>query len=231
DADDERDARVHRLVDRVLREGGGNVDHGAIRSGLLHRVLDRIEDRNPVDLLASLPRRHARDHLGAVVEHAARVEGAVPSRDALHDDAGRASDENAHAASAARAITARTASSMSLSAGRPRWPRSSRPSFSLVPVSRITIGMRTLRRSSAARSPRATSSHRVMPPKMLKSTARTRPSRVRMLIAASTFSGLLEPPMSRKFAGFPPWNWIRSMVAMARPAPFTTHPMEPSSFT
>ena len=66
---------------------------------------------------------------------------------------------------------------------------------------------------------------------MLKSTARTRVSRVRIFIANSTFSGLLEPPMSRKFAGFPPWNWIRSMVAIASPAPFTTQPIDPSSFT
>ena len=32
---------------------------------------------------------------------------------------------------------------------------------------------------------------------------------------------LAPPPMSRKLAGSPPYSWMMSMVAMARPAPFT----------
>jgi hypothetical protein len=36
------------------------------------------------------------------------------------------------------------------------------------------------------------------------------------------------PPTSKKLAGVPPCNLMMSMVAMARPAPFTIHPMFPS---
>ena len=37
------------------------------------------------------------------------------------------------------------------------------------------------------------------------------------------------PPTSRKLAGLPPCNERASIVAMARPAPFTKQPMLPSS--
>ena len=38
-------------------------------------------------------------------------------------------------------------------------------------------------------------------------------------------------PTSRKFAGFPPCNFTRSMVPIARPAPLTIQPIFPSSAT
>ena len=41
--------------------------------------------------------------------------------------------------------------------------------------------------------------------------------------------GVAPPPTSRKLAGEPPFNFMMSMVAMARPAPLTRHPMSPSS--
>ncbi|MNC96405.1 hypothetical protein D3C83_137680 [compost metagenome] len=50
-----------------------------------------------------------------------------------------------------------------------------------------------------------------------------------ILNAAVTFSAVAPPPTSRKFAGRPPNSLIVSMVAMARPAPFTMQPMLPSS--
>ena len=37
------------------------------------------------------------------------------------------------------------------------------------------------------------------------------------------------PPTSRKLAGSPPSCWMMSIVAIARPAPFTMQPMLPSS--
>src|SRR5436853_627306 len=49
--------------------------------------------------------------------------------------------------------------------------RMARPSASLVPTSRTTIGTRVFTWSSAETMPLATSSQRVMPPKMLNSTA------------------------------------------------------------
>ena len=42
-----------------------------------------------------------------------------------------------------------------------------------------------------------------------------------ILKAAMTCCIVAPPPMSRKFAGSPPCNLMISMVAMARPAPFT----------
>ncbi len=56
----------------------------------------------------------------------------------------------------------------------------------------------------AVTMPFATSSQRVMPPKMLKRIAFTFGSAVTMRSAVTTFSGLDDPPMSRKFAGSPP---------------------------
>jgi hypothetical protein len=53
---------------------------------------------------------------------------------------------------------------------------------------------------------------------------------LRMILkAAVTFSLLAPPPTSRKLAGSAPYSFMMSMVAMARPAPFTMKPMFPSS--
>ncbi|KAA6417230.1 MAG: malate dehydrogenase [Trebouxia sp. A1-2] len=45
---------------------------------------------------------------------------------------------------------------------------------------------------------------------------------------ASTCASVALPPTSKKLAGEPPCSLMMSMVAMARPAPFTMHPMLPS---
>ena len=50
-----------------------------------------------------------------------------------------------------------------------------------------------------------------------------------ILKAAVTFSSSAPPPTSRKFAGRPPESLMMSIVAIARPAPFTMQPMSPSS--
>jgi hypothetical protein len=42
-------------------------------------------------------------------------------------------------------------------------------------------------------------------------------------------SGVAPPPTSKKLAGVPPFSLMMSMVAMARPAPLTRHPISPSS--
>ena len=39
--------------------------------------------------------------------------------------------------------------------------------------------------------------------------------------ASVTCAAVAPPPTSRKLAGVPPWSLMISMVAMARPAPFT----------
>ena len=51
-----------------------------------------------------------------------------------------------------------------------------------------------------------------------------------ILNALVTCSLLAPPPTSRKLAGSPPKYLMMSMVAMARPAPFTRQPMLPSSW-
>ena len=68
-----------------------------------------------------------------------------------------------------------------------------------------------------------------MPPKMLTRIAFTLSSERMSLKASATLSAVVAPPTSRKFAGDPPWSWIRSIVAMARPAPLTMQAMSPSS--
>ena len=50
------------------------------------------------------------------------------------------------------------------------------------------------------------------------------------LKAADTFSFEAPPPTSKKLAGYLPCNFIISIVAIANPAPFTMHPIEPLSF-
>jgi hypothetical protein len=68
-----------------------------------------------------------------------------------------------------------------------------------------------------------------MPPKMLMKIAFTAASERRMRKAAATFFASAPPPTSRKLAGIPPAALTVSIVAIARPAPFTMQPMLPSS--
>ena len=51
------------------------------------------------------------------------------------------------------------------------------------------------------------------------------------LLVDRSRSGVAPPPTSRKFAGSPPCSLMRSIVAIARPAPFTMQAMLPSSET
>ncbi|MNF09003.1 hypothetical protein D3C80_2095600 [compost metagenome] len=52
-----------------------------------------------------------------------------------------------------------------------------------------------------------------------------------ILKPAFTVSAFAVPPTSKKFAGSPPANLMISIVAIARPAPFTIQPTLPSSLT
>ena len=105
------------------------------------------------------------------------------------------------------------------------------PRSTLVPSMRTTIGTGTPSSFTAAMTPWASMSQRRMPPKMLMRT------RLHVLVrhqddakALSTCSALAPPPTSRKFAGSPPASLMMSIVAIARPAPFTMQPMLPSSW-
>src|SRR5438034_886706 len=83
-------------------------------------------------------------------------------------------------------------------------------------------------RSSAARIPRATSSQRVIPPKMLKKIERTCSSRVITSSASTTPSALPPPPRSQKFAGRPPACATTSTVDIPSPAPLARTPTPPA---
>ena len=74
-------------------------------------------------------------------------------------------------------------------------------------------------------------SHRIIPPNIFTRIPLTLGSSRIMLNAVVTWSSLAPPPTSRKLAGSPPYNLITSMVAIAKPAPFTMQPISPSSFT
>jgi hypothetical protein len=101
----------------------------------------------------------------------------------------------------------------------------------LVPFNRTTNGTRGLTCWKASINPRATSSQRVMPPKMLNSTAFTFSSD-RITSTASTIASAFEPPpASRKFAGRPPAWATTSSVDITSPAPLPRMPMSPSSLT
>ena len=104
-----------------------------------------------------------------------------------------------------------------------------RPFSSLLPFMRTTTGTLTERSRTAAMTPSASTSQRRMPPKMLMSTALTSASASRMRKAFLIWSAFAPPPTSRKLAGAPPASLMMSMVAMARPAPFTMQPTLPPS--
>ena len=106
---------------------------------------------------------------------------------------------------------------------------SSAASAAFVPTIRTTIGTSRSCWARASIRPRATSSPRVMPPKMFTRIALTLGSSRISRIAAATRSAFAPPPMSRKFAGSPPARFTRSIVVIASPAPLTMQPMSPSS--
>ena len=62
---------------------------------------------------------------------------------------------------------------------------------------------------------------------MFTKTAVTLGSLVINLKACSMALAVAPPPQSRKLAGSPPFSLMISMVAMARPAPLTRHPIDP----
>ena len=79
--------------------------------------------------------------------------------------------------------------------------------------------------------PRATSSQRVIPPKMLKRIERTCGSREITSSASTTPAAEPPPPRSQKFAGRPPATTTTSTVDIESPAPLPRIPTDPSSLT
>ena len=131
-------------------------------------------------------------------------------------------------ATAARAASSMVGCEIRRSGGIPASARICRPSSALVPSRRITIGARSSTRRTASTMPLATSSPRVMPPKMLMKIERTFSSWLITSSAAAITSALAPPPMSRKLDAAPPTWLTTSSVDIASPAPLAMMPTEPS---
>ena len=226
-------SRPSRIASAAKR--GGTKTIAVFAPVALHGVVDRVEDRDALDLLAGLARGDAGDDLGAVGLVAGGVEAALAAGDALHHQLGcsrRRGCSRRHPRQLDRPRAPPRAS-------WPRRPRSSgarsariaRPSSSLVPSRRTTIGRSAPRRSSAVSRPSATSSQRVMPPKMLISSTFTFGSLSSTSSAVTTSSAFEPPPASRKFAGRPPAFATTSSVLITSPAPLPRMPTSPSSLT
>src|SRR5207249_3924003 len=233
DADDQRDARGRRLHDRVGGERRRHEDAGGVRARGLDRVGDGGEHRHAKVRGSAPARAGAGDHLRPQLLHLLGVEAALAAGDPLDDHARGCVEEDAH-----RPTPARVSSTIFCAASHPLTPgsipfsfRILRPSSSRVPLMRTTRGSLIFRLSRAVTTPFATSSPLVMPPKTLISTPFTLGFMRMTASAFSTTSALAPPPMSQKFAGFPPARWTRSRVPMHRPAPLPMIPMSPSSDT
>src|SRR3954451_7588997 len=265
DRDDQLDAGVLGLEDRVGGEARRDEDHRRVRARLGDGVVERVEDRRPLDVLAALAGRHARDEVRPVALVVHRVERALAPRDARDAELCLLSDEDAHpsaasrrASAAPRSVSVPSPTGTVVPWGSPELPppassttrwaapsivdsvctlgrsacaSSSRPSLSFVPSRRTTNGTSGWTCSNASISPLATSSQRVMPPKMLNSTAVTF-GLERITSTAEVIASALEPPpASRKLAGEPPAWATTSSVDITRPAPLPRMPTSPSSLT
>ena len=160
---------------------GGTATNDAVAPVAATASATDVEDRDALDVLAALAGRDAADDLGAVVPVAQAVVLALPAGEALDDDLGvlrrrRSPCQFLRSRSAMRdgcagGLEHGRLADRSLSAGMPASSRIWRPSSALVPSRRITIGARRSTRPSASTMPLATSSPRVMPPKMLMKIA------------------------------------------------------------
>src|SRR5581483_4055932 len=178
--------------------------------------------------LAALTGRRAADHLGAVLDRLLRMERAVLAGEALANDFRILVDEDRHYLDPFTAFTIFCAASSRSSAETTLRPDSLMiflPSSTFVPSSRTTSGTLRLTSFTAATTPSAITSQRMMPPKMLTRMPSTLASDRMILNAVVTRSLVAPPPTSRKFAGEAPYSLMMSMVAIASPAPFTMQPM------
>ncbi len=79
----------------------------------LHRFSEGIKDRNPVDFCPSLAGGHACHNLCPILHHPLGMEGSKSPGDSLGDDPRILIDEYTHSVFSPRAMTLRTASSIS----------------------------------------------------------------------------------------------------------------------
>src|SRR5882757_1523413 len=230
DADDEFDPRIGRFQDGVRRERRRHVNHAHRRARFGYRLLGGIPDGEPQVFLVTAAGGDAAYDLGAIGDALFRVKRPLFAGEALTNDLGVLVDQNAHecAPAEATALVAASVRSRAAVMARPLFARISRARGAFVPSSRTITGMLTPTSLTAAMMPSAIMSQRTMPPKILMRMAVTFEFERINLNAAATLSLVAPPPTSRKFAGAPPCSWIKSMVAMARPAPLTMQAILPS---
>src|SRR4029079_17435293 len=99
DDDDQLDPVLDRLQHRVLGEGGGDGDDGAVDRGAVvrDRLGDGVEDRHAVDLAALAAGGDAADDLGAVVEALLGQVDRLAAGDPLADEGEVFAPQDAHA--------------------------------------------------------------------------------------------------------------------------------------
>ena len=86
DADDDFDAGLGRLDDRLGRGVGRGHDHAGVRARGRDRVRDAVEHGAPQMRLTALAGRDPAHDLGLVGDGLFGMKGALPAREALHDD-------------------------------------------------------------------------------------------------------------------------------------------------
>ena len=102
DADGQGQLRVRGFEEGVCRAGGGHEDHRRVRTRPFHALRDGVEHGPAFVARPALARRHATDDRRAVGCSLLGVEGAFPSGEPLHEQAGVLVDQYSHLFSISR---------------------------------------------------------------------------------------------------------------------------------
>ena len=96
DAHGELDPGCGRLHDRVRRECGRHEDARHVGPGCGHRIGNRVKDRNPILVAATLARGNPRNDIGAEGTHLPCVKTPLTPRNSLDEHAAVPIDKHAH---------------------------------------------------------------------------------------------------------------------------------------
>ena len=86
-ADDQRNARVLGLQNRVRGKWRRHKNHGGVGAGFVDSLLHRVKDRPPLMGSSTFAGGHAADNFGAIFCAALGVERAFAAGNSLHDQA------------------------------------------------------------------------------------------------------------------------------------------------
>src|SRR5881397_886264 len=212
DADDQLDAGVSGLHDRVGSERRRNKDQRARRSFFLTRLGHAVEHRESFVRRPPFARRNAANDFRSVVAALDGVECSLAAGDPLYQHARVLVSPDGHQRrpfAASTTLRAASAIPSAVISGNPDLARISFPSSTFVPSSRTTTGTGSPISFEALTTPSAMRSPRMIPPKMLMRIAFTFLSLRMIRNAFLTCSALAPPPTSRKFAGSPPASLMK----------------------